>query len=40
MAKKSEQQKILDIIIKKNPKCTIGQAAKVYRVLKELGEKK
>jgi len=39
MAKPTEQSKILAIIIKKYPKCTAGQAAKIYAAFKDLGEK-
>ena len=35
--KKTNQMRILEIIIKKNPKVTIGEAGKAYRYLKELG---
>ena len=38
MAKKqTNQMKILAIILKKNPKVTIGEAGKAYSILKELG---
>lgn len=36
MAKKSKQMKILDIILKNNPKATVAQAAQAYKILKEL----
>ena len=36
MAKKNNQMKIIGMIIKVNPNCTAGEAAKAYKVLKEL----
>ena len=39
MPKRSEQMKIIDIITKINPKATVADAAKAYKILKELGEK-
>lgn len=38
MAKKNNQSKIIDIIIKLNPAITVGDAAKAYKILKQLGE--
>lgn len=37
MPKRSDQMKIIDIIVKRNPKVSVGAAAKVYKLLKELG---
>jgi len=39
MAKQNDQSKILDIIVKKYPKCTVSQAAKIYAAFKDLGDK-
>jgi len=33
---RSNQMKIIDIILKVNPNTTAGEAAKAYKVLKEL----
>lgn len=36
--KRSDQMKLLDIILARNPKCTVGQAAIIYNSLKALGD--
>ena len=40
MKKKSNQTKLIEIILKQNPKISIGQAAKAYKILKELEKNK